>query len=261
MVIYQWTQHLELCWGVQNKEGTRLKHRFLAWLLSFVFLFSVLAPSATVLAAPAPSDFVSEEDRAEYVVKPDGEVGITWFDTAFDIVSFAMSVAEFNEDPNFWTGIQVVFDGASVLVPGLPSVGAIKGGVNAVKTLLDSSTTLRTAVELGGIKNYWKLRLKRMPAGWERHHIVEGRFLPRLGGNYWSAPAIPIPKADHQLITNKMRAKVPYGTDYSKMGVREILDHHIDAYDELLGETDDRYWEVLRDYVTEIKHRVPDDIE
>lgn len=93
-----------------------------------------------------------------------------------------------------------------------------------------------------------------MPTGWVRHHIIEKRFADLLGSTQWVMPAIPIDTDAHQLITNKMRNKIAYrtGGDYSDLGVRYVLRKHVEAYDELLAETGDRYWEYLSAYTSEI---------
>lgn len=259
-----------------KNRGLGSGQRLLSLLLTALLVVTSLPFDAMAVASPAaapptilptPNPVLVEpampEEPPMPETDPEGKVGIMWLDTAMDIAGFAMSYAEYNQNPTFWNAFQLVFDGAAVVVPGLPAVGALRGTARAVKAYLQRSAMLKRAGELGGVMSYWKLKLKWMPSGWTRHHIIEGRFADRFGGSYWTMKAIPIQTGSHQLITNKMRNKIAYrrGGNYGDLEVREILQHHIDAYDELFAETGDVYWEYLKDWTTEVLSRVPSHIQ
>lgn len=260
-----------------SKHRPRLTLRkLLAFVLTLAYLFTSLPVESVVAAGsetsspavvspkplpPKPTQPRPDEPESPDDPKEDGDIRIMWFDVAMDIAGLAMSIAEYNANPTFWNAIGVIFDSTAVIVPGLPSVGAIKGGARAAMAYIRRSAKLKTALEAGGVQKYWKLLLRRMPKNWVRHHIIEKRFARRLGTTSLTMPAIPIDGKYHQLITNKMRAKIPYGTDPWKMTVRDILDKHAEAYGELFRESGDVYWEYLKDYVLEVKSRVPSHIK
>jgi pyocin large subunit-like protein len=49
-----------------------------------------------------------------------------WFETAFDVAMFSLSVNDFKRDPGFWTGFSVLADGASIVLPIPALVGAAR---------------------------------------------------------------------------------------------------------------------------------------
>lgn len=187
-------------------------------------------------------DYASEVDITPQVtVGNDGLIKPLAVETIFDIGSFTMSVAEFAIEPTFWNGFWVVADGLSMVFPGIPAL-------SGVKRMVKASSTLEKALEIG-VMRYGTLKNKSIPSGWARHHIFEKRFIPALSGaTENNMLAIPISKAHHDKITQKMRAKVPYGTNYANMSASAVMTHHINAYKELYDETGDEYWEFLYNF-------------
>lgn len=168
----------------------------------------------------------------------DKEVRLFYIESLYDIGCLTMSLKEFLSKPKFSTGFWVIADGASVIFPGVPAV-------SGVKRMIDSSSTLEKSLKVGVLK-YGNMKNKKIPKGWERHHIFEKRFQPALkGATTNNMLAIAIPKDKHKLITQKLRKKVPYGTNYKKMKTKEVIDIHIQAYRELYEATKDPYWEFL----------------
>ena len=174
---------------------------------------------------------------------------VRFVDTIFDIGCLAMSVAEFAIEPSFWNGFNVVVDGLSVVLPGVPSVSGIKRMIKASDNLADA---MRWGVARyddllsakSGIPRYSNL---------QAHHILEKRFRPAFpeirSDN--SMLCINIPNTYHQAITNKMRSKIPYGTNYASMGKSRIIEKVIAGYDELYEETGDELYEFLKTFVEE----------
>lgn len=177
------------------------------------------------------------------VVGQDGMIRPFAVETIFDIGNFALSVAEFAISPNFWTGFNVVADGLAVVFPGVPSVTGVKRMINASDTLKESLKV--------GVKKYSDLQNDTIPADWQRHHIFEKRFASKLGTGVTDRNmlAIPLPKkTHHQLITNKMREKIPYNTNLNTLTKDDIIEAHIDSYKELWDDTGDEVWEFLYEF-------------
>jgi len=173
-----------------------------------------------------PSLVVSEDEYKQFFV-----------DTIFDIGNFTISLAEFVASPSLWTGLNVVMDGAAVVLPGVPSVVG-------VKRMIGASSTLKTALSYD-IKKYGQLQNVTIPSGWERHHIFEKRFAGALGTTSYSMLAIAIPKTTHSKITTKMGQKIKTGQDYTKLSQTYIMNQHIAGYKELYNETGDVVYEFL----------------
>lgn len=176
------------------------------------------------------------------VVGEDGMITVFYVETIFDIGCFIMSVAEFAIEPTFWNGFWVVADGLSIAFPGIPALSNVKRMIKASSILTDATKI--------GIRPYKELQKITVPSGWQRHHIFEQRFASRLGTTSGDMLAIPIPANStyHQAITNKMRSKIPYGTNLNTLTKNEILDAHIDAYKELWDSTGDEVWEFLYEF-------------
>jgi len=182
----------------------------------------------------------------------DGMIRPFVVETIFDIGNFALSLAEFAVSPNFWTGFNVVADGLAVVFPGVPSVTGVKRMINASSTLKDSLKI--------GVKSYGDLKNDTVPTGWQRHHIFEKRFKARLGSDVTdnNMLAIAMPSTYHQEITNKMRSKIPYGTNYNDLTKSSIINSHIDAYKELWEDTDDEFWEFMYEFSKSRQYKVAD---
>lgn len=160
------------------------------------------------------------------------EIGVRYVETIFDVGNFMISLYEYNQNPSFWTGFWMVTDGASVVLPGIPSI-------SGVKRMMESSSKLHNSLRYG-VKTYNSLSV---PSGYERHHIFEKRFAGRLGTTSGRMLCIGLTTSDHQLITNKMRQKIPYGTDPYSLSIDEIMNAHTDSYRELWNQTGDSLWE------------------
>ncbi|MDD2586861.1 MAG: hypothetical protein PHO25_09545 [Syntrophomonadaceae bacterium] len=169
-----------------------------------------------------------------------GDIQILWVDTIFDVGNFVISLAEYNANPSFWNGFWVVMDGASVVFPGIPSI-------SGVKRMMQSSPTLHESLKYG-VRRYGTLRNISIPSDWERHHIFEKRFAARLSTTENSMLAIPLPGSEHSKVTTKMRAKIPYGSNYYDYSPSDILKAHQDTYKELWYETGNSLWEFLYEF-------------
>ncbi len=188
-----------------------------------------------------------EVEELDSIEKDD--ISILWVDTIFDVGNFAISLSEYYADPSFWNGFWLVMDGASVVFPGIPSI-------SGVKRMMQDSPRLKDALKIG-IKSYGTLRNQSIPSGCERHHIFEQRFASRLGTSTNNMLAIVLRKADHDLVTTKMRNKIPYtGDGYYWLTPNNIINHHIDAYYELWQQTGDAQWEYLWRFVRTGQHSV-----
>lgn len=181
--------------------------------------------------------------------KEKDDIGILWVDTIFDVGNFMISLAEYNADPSFWNGFWLVMDGASVVFPGIPSI-------SGVKRMMQASPKLKDALKIG-IKRYGTLKYQSIPYGCVRHHIFEQRFAGRLGTTSNDMLAIVLKQADHDLITAKMRNKIPYtGDGYYWLTPDQIINHHINAYRELWYQTNDSQWEFLWRFAQTRQHSV-----
>jgi hypothetical protein len=172
--------------------------------------------------------FNDKDLRNIQTLSSDGEIRPFYVETIFDVGNFTMSLAEFIAEPSFWSGFWVVMDGASVVFPGVPSI-------SGVKRMIKNSDTLRTSLEIG-INTYSKI--KNIPSGWHRHHIFEKRFAKELGTIEKDMLCIAIPDEYHYRITAKMNQKIrPTGSGYGHLTRSEIIQKHIEAYEELYEET------------------------
>ncbi|WP_425623303.1 hypothetical protein ACPT9H_27095 (plasmid) [Brevibacillus borstelensis] len=74
--------------------------------------------------------------------KKDGVIKPQWVETAFDVGNFMLSLADYRAEPTLWNGFKVVFDGASVVFPGVPAISGVERMIRANKTL-------KKALEIG----------------------------------------------------------------------------------------------------------------
>lgn len=179
----------------------------------------------------------------------ESDYDVKFVDTIFDIGCFAMSVAEFAVEPTFWNGFNVVVDGLSVVLPGVPSVSGIKRMIKASDNLADA---MRWGVARYDDLSSAKSGISRY-SSLQTHHILEKRFriaFPEIPNDN-SMLCINIPNNYHQSITNKMRSKIPYSTNYTQMGKTEILKRVKDGYNELYQETGDELYEFLKTFIDE----------
>lgn len=178
------------------------------------------------------------------------EIGVRYVETIFDIGNFAISVAEYQRNPSFWTGFWVVADAGSMVFPGIPSI-------SGVKRMMQQSTKLYTALGhngdkiYGGIKKYSKLNVR---SGNQRHHIFEQRFATKLNTTPGNMLCIELDSSTHNLATQKMRGKIPYGANLNNYSEDDILRAHQQAYSELWSETGDSLWEFLYKFAQTRQH-------
>lgn len=175
------------------------------------------------------------------------EIGVNFVETIFDIGNFAISLYEYNQNPSFWSGFWLVFDGASVVLPGIPSV-------NGVKRMLQNSSILRQGLQKPlGVKTFNQLVNQTIPSGWNRHHIFEKRFASKLGTTDGRMLCLTIPKTSyHDPITGLMKQKIPYGG--TTLTPDQIINKHIEAYDELWSNTGDPVYEFLYKFSQSRQH-------
>jgi len=85
-------------------------------------------------------------------VDPDGRA----IETAFDVVSFGLSINAFNSDPSFVNGLGVVYDGLATAIPFLPAgVGAIRHigtGADAIRTVSKVEDATKSGSRLPNIE-------------------------------------------------------------------------------------------------------------
>lgn len=208
-------------------------------------------PNGYKLISFTERDITAEEKKhyEEVLIKlaPSGtsDISINGFETLFDIGCLIISLNTFLNDPTWENFAWVVVDATTVAIPGIPAVGSL----TTIKRMLDASSVLQKSLEIG-VGTYTKLRNTKVPSGWERHHIIEKRFVSKFihmtEGNMY---AIAIPKEIHQKITNKMRQKISYGANLDDIDVSDILKAHREAYDELYDETGEQVYKFLRDYL------------
>lgn len=169
-------------------------------------------------------------------------------DTVFDIGCLTISLLEYSLNPNFWNAFNVVIDGIAVVLPFVPSVTGIKGLITGSDKLADAMKwgVARYDDLADAKKNISRFR------DYQTHHIIEKRFASRFGiSNTDSMLSIIILKSDHSLITNKMREKIPYGTNYNSLSRSYIKNKMIEGYDELYEQTGDELFEFLSRFVQE----------
>ena len=143
--------------------------------------------------------------------------GQLW-DTLFDVVSLAFSVADVVATPaNPWAWAGLVGDVVD-LIPFVSGVGeatdllrvATKADefVDAVDNANDASKAIDNAID-----SYKALKKANQGKGLEVHHIVEKRFAKDLDiANTNDMLSIALTKADHRVYTNAWRKEFAYGT-------------------------------------------------
>lgn len=99
-----------------------------------------------------------------------------------------------------------------------------------------------------GVMAYRDLQTVTILSGWQRHHIFEKRFTPTFQKRWprmtdGDILAIPIPVSDpryadyHNMVTQKMRNKIPYSSDptyYTNLNPDDVINAHIQTYYELI---------------------------
>lgn len=189
------------------------------------------------------------KDKREY-----GDIGILWVETAFDVGNFMLSLAEYNANPTFWNGFWLVFDGASVVLPGIPAVSSFRRGASYAKSFIEGSPRLKTALQWGVMK-YGRLT-GHLPYGYQAHHIFEKRFAADLGTTEYSMLAIGLDTATHQTFTTKMAGKIPTGG--GPWDPAYIIQQHQEAYYELAQYYGDNLWQFLYEFSLTGQHTAID---
>jgi uncharacterized protein RhaS with RHS repeats len=71
------------------------------------------------------------------------------FETAFDVFSLALSVAEFKSNPSIGNAIGVAIDAAAVAIPGIPGgVGAVRAAASTANKVGDAASATTKAAGL-----------------------------------------------------------------------------------------------------------------
>ncbi|MCQ4935946.1 hypothetical protein [Anaerotignum propionicum] len=164
-------------------------------------------------------------------------------ETLFDIGCLVISATEFYANPSVWGAMTVIFDGASVALPFVPSV-------SGVKRLIKASSKLQDSLEYG-IRPY-KVLKNESSVMYPAHHIMPKKFADRFGldGDYMFAMIIN--RSDHIKITSKF--------NQSKYGLRESADSYSRSYiirqseliyKDLYNETGDEIFEFMRRFISE----------
>jgi len=82
--------------------------------------------------------------------------------------------------------------------------------------------TLSRAREFG-IHPYNVLRGKLQGTGLQAHHIIEQRFVRQVP-HPQNSPAVAVTRAEHQVLTNRWRNRIPYGADYNMLTNSQVWD-------------------------------------
>jgi uncharacterized protein RhaS with RHS repeats len=107
-------------------------------------------------------------------------------------------------------------------------------GIKAAANLANAAGRVRSGSKFD---SYYKARyaIKQAGAKLEAHHIVEVRVLKALGMKT-NGPAIALTRAEHLVLTNKLRKHLPYskpgGTKLSPKDKQKIIDSYKKAYEE-----------------------------
>ena len=144
--------------------------------------------------------------------------GGAFWDTVFDVVSLAFSVADVIANPSdAWAWVGLAGDVVD-LIPFVSGVGEATDLIRvATKTddfvdAFDGIYDTSRAVE-NTIGSYKALRKNNKGTGLEVHHIVEKRFARDLGiENTDEMLSIALTKSDHRVYTNAWREAIGYKT-------------------------------------------------
>ena len=142
--------------------------------------------------------------------------GMFW-ETVFDVVSLAFSVADVianPSDPWAWAGL--IGDAVDVLVPFVSGVGETTKALkvaNKVDDVVDAVDDVHDTAKVvdNGIDTYKNLKKTTKGSNLEVHHIVEKRFAGDLDIKEGDMLSIALTHDDHVVFTNKWRNKIAYG--------------------------------------------------
>lgn len=164
-------------------------------------------------------------------------------ETLFDIGCLVISATEFYANPSVWGAMTVIFDGASVVLPFVPSV-------SGVKRLIKASSKLQDSLEYG-IRPYRVLR-KESSVMHPAHHIMPKKFADRFRLNEDDMFAMIIDRSDHIKITSKFNQK-KYGlTEDAKNYSRSYIIKQSELiYEDLYNETGEEIFEFMRRFISE----------
>ena len=151
----------------------------------------------------------------------------------------------------------VVIRGKQFSVYAVSSNRTADSNKTAVVSIVDNQTNTRTVLSEttqweGMIGTYNQLRYiiqKHGLVGFEVHHIVEKRFyvvdgLKAFNGISNQAPCVIVTRGTHQGYTNETRFKFRYGTDYSSLNGKQVIEFYYNLYG---GRSD--LQEQLSDYI------------
>lgn len=184
-----------------------------------------------------------DESTAEYSSDEDG-IQPYVVETLFDIGCLVISASEFYNNPSVWNGMFVIFDGASVLLPFVPSVSGIVRLIKGSDKVHDSMTY--------GIKTYRELK-KESSILHPAHHIMPKKFSANFGLNENDMFAIIIDQADHIKITGRFNSS-KYGLrdkaeTYSRSFIKQQSER---IYRDLYEETGDDIYLFMAKFIAEL---------
>ena len=174
--------------------------------------------------------------------------GMFW-DTIFDVVSLAMSVAEVVSNPaDPWAWAGLVGD-AIDLIPFVSGVGEVTRAIKTVDKITDAVDDVHDAAKAvdnagDAIGTYKDLKKLNKGSGLEVHHIVEKRFAPSISPNLKQNDmlSIALDHGQHGIFTNKWRQKLPYGKTYSKESIWSAAQEIYADYPSLLEAARKTIW-------------------
>jgi hypothetical protein len=176
-----------------------------------------------------------------------GQKAYAFVETAIDVASFADSSIACAATPGIGTCGMALFDGISILFPGLPSSGTVKIGtkvfnkaddaVKAAKTLKKTNKAAKaylkvpsTIAELnkadGLVIGKYSKTYKNVTAGKQgsvqAHHIIEKRLADRLGFKPDNMQAVVISKDLHNDISKRWIDNLPKNGKYNSLKKSDI---------------------------------------
>ena len=165
-------------------------------------------------------------------------------ETLFDIGCLVISAKEFYSNPSIWNGMFVILDGASVVLPFVPSV-------SGATRLIKNSGKLQDPLK-HGVKTYRELQ-KVSSDLYQAHHIMPKKFAKLFGfDNHRDMFSIIIKKTDHSKITAKFNSN-RYGLNgpadgYSRSYVKRQAER---IYKDLYQETGDELYDFMARFIAE----------
>ena len=171
-------------------------------------------------------------------------------ETALDVVSILLSLAELIGKPSWAAAGYLVWDVAAACVPFIPASYVAKSGKLAVKVASKIDDFAEGTQLLTGAYKQLKKLCKGI-GGLEIHHLVEKRFAGLYSSRAKDFLSIPLTPEMHQIITNRWRnlhkaykdfKTFAYGSDYRDI-TYDLMAH---AIEEVYGDMPAILDEVLK---------------